>query len=310
MVLFGESNIQMSKTQERERQMMWRNLNDSCPAKRGSKHVPLTFRAVRLHHSLITSICCNYNAVHQKNTKGMGSSNFDEKYKKNYAQSTILDESSKIPRVNLLKQFTGNLKEEFLSQTEGLLSKVIEIEAIVKELENLKSEKEKCAFAALLSTDYSFKIADIPVEKITISSAEYDIDNISFRGVINKKFVLQAAFNNTFDVSLQLSSLELDNTDKVSQFLSYYMRITQEGLDKYQENCFSDLISNRCKITPVDIRTVSKKMTHFKNKKKLESIAICTNNIFGTNPMNWVLSYDTTSGKIVLMNRFYDKNVT
>jgi hypothetical protein len=202
----------------------------------------------------------------------------------------------------------GNLREEFLSQTEGLLSKVIEIEAIVKELENLKSEKEKCALAALLSTDYSFKIADIPGEKIIIDSAEYDIDNVSFRGIINKKSVLKA-FNDTIDVSSQLSSVGLDDTDKVSQFLSYYMELSKVGLEKHRENCFADLMACRCKIAKGDIKRVSKKLTHFKKKNKHESIAICTNNIFGTNPIKWVLSYDTTSGKSVLMKRFYEKNV-
>jgi hypothetical protein len=306
MVLFDESNSQMSKTQEKERQSIWRNLNECCPAKRGSKHVPLNFQAVKLHNSLITSIRHNYGAVVQKNTKGMGRSNCDEK--KYYARSTILDESSKRPIENLLKPFMGNLREEFLSQTEGLLSKVIEIEAIVKELENLKSEKEKCALAALLSTDYSFKIADIPGEKIIIDSAEYDIDNVSFRGIINKKSVLKA-FNDTIDVSSQLSSVGLDDTDKVSQFLSYYMELSKVGLEKHRENCFADLMACRCKIAKGDIKRVSKKLTHFKKKNKHESIAICTNNIFGTNPIKWVLSYDTTSGKSVLMKRFYEKNV-
>jgi hypothetical protein len=283
IILFHESNAKMNKSQKEERRDIWLNLNSPLKARR----IPLkpVYNAIKFHKSLNALICPNHGTV---------SKSYNGKDRK-----VILDESNKPLPVRILQTYTGNLSQEFLSQTNGLLSKVVKIEDIVKEMENLNIE-EKHALAALLSTDLSFKIPDTPLEKTVIRSAQYDMDNVSVKGEISKESVLKS-FNNTIDISLQSLSLGLDDRDKVSHFLSFFMNESKQYLDKYYKNCFSDLISNKCELLPQKIMTVPKKLTHFTKKKNYESIEICANKIFGTNPVRWVLSYDPRCGKSVLI---------
>lgn len=277
VLLFYESLQHLNKKRERDRYVLWHSvLNDiKYTVVCKSKPKELKFTAI-MFYSKMTEQIDRLNS-RRKNSK---------KYKTFGISSTTLDETKSKKYSNLVD--TNNLLQEQLSQTKELLSKTVKIEGIMKELNNL-SVQEQCAAAALLSTNFSFKLDEEILKAVDVKDATFDVDNVSSKFDIVKLQVFDE-FNKRPNASLQLSSLLLTNTLGVKSVLSYFMSLFKDGLRS--DNCFTNTISNKCRIFGRNLNSNPRPTTHIKTKKDIKMTQIPSDGIFNSNPCRVLVGYD------------------
>jgi hypothetical protein len=226
-----------------------------------------TYKAIKMYANKTDHLnCCQPGA--KKNPK----------YKSIIGNNYILDESKFKSRPNLVD--TGNLREEYFSQTEGLLSVTLDIESIMEEREKLNDSEERCAMAGLFSTNLSYKLAEEIPKVAKVKDATFDIDNISVSGVIVKKLLLDNFNKSCDESSLKLSSLELTNILHVNLFLAHVASFFEQGFKNNGD--FDNIIQYKCHIRLDKLNSKPRNFTHIKKEKKYnQTIEIPSDGIFG-----------------------------
>jgi hypothetical protein len=223
-------------------------------------------------------------------------------YKSIIGNNYILDESKNESRPKMVD--TGNLIQEYFSQTKGVLSLNLDIKSIVKESKQLSDSEERCAMAGLLSTNLSFKLAEETPQEAKVKDATFDIDNVSVSGVIAKELLFDNFNNSCDEPSSKLSSLELTNTVGVGMLLAHFLSLFEHGFK--DDGGFLNLMKNQCHLEKQKLVLNPRNFTHIKKANKYNhTFQIPSEGIFGTSICRFAVSYHSKeTGKNISISLF------
>jgi hypothetical protein len=285
MVLFFDSSNELDKKQDRDRYLIWHAINGgNQQLQPSSRSKPLKFPQILLYNDFMTNVDkFNHGTKNvEKLQMNKKSIRFGDKKSK-----TQLDESKTEIHVDLIKEHTANLRQEFLSQTKGLLSAELKIEAINAVMENF-TDAEKCAGAALLSTNLTFKFHEDKPRVAKVTDASFDIDNVTAFGVIVKDQLFDN-FNANLDDASKMKSLLITNPLDVGRVLRHFY-----AFFKAME-CFNDVMGNQSHILLNMLVSDPRSLTHKKKNKKKNAERMtelpCTS-VLGRNPCRILLGFD------------------